>query len=332
MNSKQLKYSRKKVRNAIMQTQLRLFLFLMLIVAIPATVVAFSETDKSAESISVVGGTTLASMLAIGNIEDVPDRDVAGEALAYKVWLIHYKQIDDTQPFPQANASREVGAIPLKAGEKPIYFEAHDIPTVVSSGERGDLTVSGTNTLTIIMGGVRDQLLNFIEEYAGGKFLVFFKECDSDTVFVLGTPCKPMVLKSYNKKNDKDSRSVTFTFENRSIQQYKKYTGDLSGTAPVLHIAAATNLAIQSGVSTYRIPDGTADTYAIATLSGITSSDEGRYIILKGEGTTKSATIPESAGFVLKNGATWTARSGSQIVFRVLDASTLVEVSRIQTA
>lgn len=331
MNSKQLKYSRKKVRKAIMQTQLRFFLFLMLIVAIPATVVAFTETDHSTEAVSVFGGATMASMLAIGNIEDVGDNEVSGEALAYKIWLIHYKQIDDTKPFPKPNASREVGAVPLKPGEKPIYMEAHDIPTVVSSGEKGDLTVTGTNTLSIIMGGVRDQLLNFIEQYAGSKFIIFFKECGSDTVYMIGTACKPMVLKSYNKKNDKESRSVTFTFENKTIQQYKKYTGDLSGTEPALHAADTTVLTIQPGVSTYRIPDGSAATYAIATLTGLSANDEGRYITLLGEGTTKSATIAESAGFILKNGATWTAKSGSQIVFYVLDSSTLVEVSRVQT-
>ncbi len=47
MNFKQLRYYKKKVRKAVMHTQLRFFLFLMLIVAIPATVVAFTEIDNS---------------------------------------------------------------------------------------------------------------------------------------------------------------------------------------------------------------------------------------------------------------------------------------------
>lgn len=331
MNSKQLKYSRKKVRNAIMQTQLRFFLFLMLIVAIPATVVAFSETDNSTEAVSVIGVTTMASMLAIGNIEDVSDRDVAGESISYKVWLIELSQIDDTNTFPKPNASREVGAIPLKAGQKPHYFVAHDIPTFDSSGERGDLTIAGTNTFVIIMGGVRDQLLNFIEQHAGGKFIIIFEECGSDVKNIIGSTCKPMVLGNYSVANNKDSRSVTFTFTNRSISQYYKYTGSVADVEPVLHTAGTAELTVQPGNDTYRIPNGTAATYAITSIAGLSANDEGRYVTLLGEGSANAATIAEAAGIVLKNGATWTAKSGSQIVFRVFDASTLVEVSRVQT-
>lgn len=331
MNAKQLKYSRKKVFKAIQQAQIRFFLLLMLIVAIPATVVALTEIDNSKPAIGVIGGTGFASMLAIGNIEDVSDNEVSGESLSYKVWLIHQNQIDDNVPFPKPNAEREVGAVPLKPGEVPHYFVAHDIPQYTSSGERGDLTITGTNTFTIIMGGVRDQLLNFIEEFAGGKFIVIFQECSNDAKYIIGTPCKPMVLKTYALKNDKENRSVTFTFENSSIRQYHKYTGSVTGAAAVLHPAGNTTLTLQPAVFTYRIPDGSAATYAIATLGGISSNDEGRYITLLGEGAAKAATIAESASFVLKNGATWTARSGSQITFKVFDQSTLVEVSRIQT-
>lgn len=331
MNAKQVKYSRKKVFKAVQQAQLRFFLFLMLIVAIPATVVALTDIDSSRPAVGVIGGTGLASMLAIGNIEDVSDNEVSGEALSYKVWLIHLSQINDNVSFPTPNAEREVGAVPLKAGQVIHYFVAHDIPQYTSSGERGDLTITGTNTFTIIMGGVRDQLLNFIEKFAGGKFIVIFQECGSDNKYIIGTPCKPMILKTYSLKNDKENRSVTFTFENSSIRQYHKYTGPVSGAEAALHPAGNTTLTLQPGVDTYRIPDGSSATYTIDTLAGISSNDEGRYITLLGEGTTKAATIAETSGFVLKNGATWTARTGSQITFRVHDQSTLVEVSRVQT-
>jgi len=331
MNFKQLKYSAKKVRKATQSLQLRMFLFLMLIIAVPATIVALTEIDHSKEAVSVIGGSTFASMLAIGNIEDVNDREVAGEAINYKVWLISLDQVDDSVPFPSANASREVGAVPLKSGQKVHYFVAHDIPTFASSGERGDLTISPTNTFTIIMGGIRDQLLNFIEEYAGGKFIVIFQECETGDKFIVGSPCKPMVLKNYALKNDKENRSVTFTFENRSIRQYYKYTGSVSGTDAVLHPAGNDTLTVQPGADTYRIPNGSSATYAIASVAGLSSNDEGRYITLLGEGSANSATIAEVAGFVLKNGATWTARAGSQITFKVFDQTTLVEVSRIQT-
>ena len=45
------------------------------------------------------------------------------------------------------------------------------------------------------------------------------------------------------------------------------------------------------------------------------------------------ATVAENDVFILEDGATWTARAGSRITFRVIDTDTLVEIagSRIQT-
>lgn len=331
MTNKQLKYSRLKVQKAIRSTMLRGFLFILMAIAVPATIYAVTNNGDK-EAIVTVTTASMLSMAAIGNIDGVSDRDTAGKALDYRVWLIHYSQLDKDAPFPKPNSLREVGDIPLLPGQKAHYFEAHDIPEYGGTGERGDLTTTGTNTFTVIMGGMRDQLLNFIENYAGGKFIVIFQECGVDEKYILGSPCKPMVLQSYDAKNNKESRSVTFTFSNESLNLYQKYVGSLATTEPALHTAGGTTLAIQQGVDTYRIPNGASDTYAIGAFSGIASADEGRTITLRGEGTTNAATVADSAGIVLKDGATWTAKQGSSITFRIFDATTLIEVSRVQTA
>ena len=314
--------------------QLKFFLCLMLLFASVSTISAITSPDDAKVSTEIVVGTTMASMMAIGSIDDVADKEVAGESIAYKVWLIETKQLDGSRSFPIPNASREVSSLPMLDGEYMHYFEAHDIPTYTSSGEKGDLTISSTNTLTIIMGGVRDQLLKFIEEKAGCKFLIIFQECESNNRFILGNPCKPMILKSFNLKNDKENRSVTFTFENKSIKQYHKYVGDIIVKDAVTITAGATALATQPGVNTYKIPNGSSATYALATVSGLTASDKGRTITLVGTGSDKAATVADNTSFVLEDGATWTAKAGSQISFRVLDSTTLVEIqgSRIQTA
>ena len=147
-----------KARRAL---QIKFFLCLMLLFASVATVAAMTSPEDTRVSTEVIMGATMASMMAIGNIDDVADKEVAGESIAYKVWLIETKQLDSARQFPLPNASREVSSLPLLGGEYMHYFEAHDIPTYTSSGEKGDLTISSTNTFTIIMGGVRDQLLNF---------------------------------------------------------------------------------------------------------------------------------------------------------------------------
>lgn len=274
-------------------------------------------------------------MMVIGDIKDVSDRQTHGSNIAYQVHLIPVEQIDTTKPFPKPNASREVGQIPMKDGEFMRYFEAHDIPTFTGTGEKGDITTSGTNTFAIIMGGIREQLLNFQEEYAGGKFIILFHEIGETDWYILGSVDRPMIFSSFENKNDKDGRYVTYTFTRTSIDQYYLYTGAIVRSEPVSHTADQTDLAIKSGVDTYKIPAGTSATYAISSVSGITASDKGRYITLEGTGTDdKAATIADSTSFVLEDGATWTAKAGSRITFRVFDSQTLVEVSgsRVQTA
>ena len=274
-------------------------------------------------------------MMVIGDIKDVSDRQTHGSNIAYQVYLISVDQVDNTKPFPKPNASREVGQIPMKDGEFMRYFEAHDIPTFTGTGEKGDITTSGTNTFAIIMGGMRSLLLNFQEEYAGGKFIILFHEIGETDWYILGSLDRPMIFSSFENKNDKDGRYVTYTFTRTSIDQYYLYTGAIVRSEPVSHTADQTDLAIKSGVDTYKIPAGTSATYAISSVSGITASDKGRYITLEGTGTDdKAATIADSTSFVLEDGATWTAKAGSRITFRVFDSQTLVEVSgsRVQTA
>ena len=143
-----------------------------------------------------------------------------------------------------------------------------------------------------------------------------------------------MVLSSYESKNDKDGRYVTFTFKRTSIDQYYKYAGDIIRVPAAKHTADSTTLAISPQNNQYEIPNGSAATYAINAISGLTANDKGRYITLEGTGTDKAATIADGAAFTLEDGATWTAKAGSSITLRVMDPSTLVEVqgTRIQTA
>ena len=280
-------------------------------------------------------GISLASMALIGNIKDVSDRFTHGSNIAYQVYLIDVNQVDPSKKFPLPNSNREVGQVPMRPGEYMHYLEAHDIPTYTGTGEKGDITTSGTNTFAMVMGGVREQLLNFQEEYAGGKFIIIFHEIGSDDWYIIGSVDRPMIFSSFEAKNDKDGRYVTFTFTRTSIDQYYKYTGALVTVPAGKHKADQTTLAVTAGVNTYTIPDGSVSTYAISDISGITASDKGRHITLEGAGTgDNAATIDDGTHFILEDAATWTAKAGSRITFLVLDADTLVEVqgSRIQTA
>ena len=287
----------------------------------------FGEVD-----LLTTGGTSFASMMLIGDVGDVSDRDTHGSNICYEVYLVSLDQIDKSALFPVPNASREVASIPMLEGQYMKHFDAYDIPTFNSNGEKGDINTTGTKTFGRMMGGMRDPLLNFSEEYAGSKFGILVREIGTTQWNILGNADSPMVLKSYDAKNDKEGRYITYTFERSSIYQYYKYVGTILRLPAATHTAGQTTLAISSN-SSIDIPDGASATYAINAISGLTANDKGRIIVLNGTGSSKAATIGDGAAFVLEDGATWTAKAGSNLTLRVLDPTTLIEVqgSRIQT-
>ncbi len=55
-------------------------------------------------------GTSYALMAAVGNIDRVSDKETSGYQISARLWLIDVDgQVDDTVPFPRANAAGEVG-------------------------------------------------------------------------------------------------------------------------------------------------------------------------------------------------------------------------------
>ena len=281
-------------------------------------------------SLLQLGGAeiSIASMAVLGHIDDVSDRDTHGSDISYIVYLIALDQIDRTKEFPQPNVNREVAPISLKPGEIPHYFEAHDIPTFTGTTEKGDITTTGENQFVLVMGGARARLYNFIEEYSGGKFILFFKHIKKKEWFILGELERPIILSNTETKDDKEGRYTTLTFKRSSVDLPHIYTGNPAVTAATTVPTGATDIAITAASNTYMIPNGTSAAASIATVSGLSKADKGRYITLIGAGSDKPATIADGSTFVLEEGATWIAKTGASITFRILDTTTLIEISR----
>ena len=189
----------------------------------------FALAEPAAAASSTGFGLSLASMALIGSIDDVTDRDTHGSEIAYQVVLIEVGQLADRFNFPQPRviASGEgagtntrlvtIGKRLLKSGEAAHYFEAHTIPTLTCTSEKGDITTTGINTFVIVMGGDRSQLKNFIEEYSGGKFIILYKHVKDTVWHIIGEAERPMVLSSTEHKDDADGRYSTLTFTRNSV-------------------------------------------------------------------------------------------------------------------
>lgn len=315
----------------------RLALIVLILFTAPAVSSAIENTDHMPDAIVMLASTSsfaVIGMAAIGNIDDTSDADASGKQIAYKVWLIHMSQIDQAQSFPQPNSNREIGTIPLLEGEYMHYFEAHVPPTDDSKYEQGDFAGTNTNTFVLQMSGNGDSLLNFLDSYSGGKFIIIYRNCETNEYRIMGNPCKPMVLKSTERANNADKRGVTLTFENNSFKHPFKYVGAIVSSAPVKLGADTTTLAIVPGNDVYILPNGSSSATPVTSVSGLTANDKGRVLTIIGAGTDKCATLEDGTAFVLEGGATWTAKEGSRIMLKVLDTTRLVEVmgSRVQTA
>lgn len=312
-----------------------MFVFAFLAFAIPSTVIALQTQNEQDISTALAtgggaGATYALTFAAIGNIDDPTDKYTQGNRIAWEVHLVHIDQIDNTVAWPYPNAAREVADIPLKAGEYPLQFACHNNPKYNATGEKGDYTIDPTKMFDLVLGDTfKNQVLNFVEEFGGGKFIVFFREVETADQYILGTYDKPMFFQNYELKND-DASVALCKFQNKSIRQYYKYVGSLQSVAATAIATDATELVVGTSGKYETANDNTVPS-VLATVSGIAPADEDRTLTIYGTGGANPHTIADNDVFILKNNATWTGNAGSRITFRIMDTGTLSEISRVQT-
>lgn len=292
--------------------------------------VSIANGHSFKEALGLGGGAvTLCSMSIIGNIKRVTDTHSTGGQIWARIYLATIDQLDEKFAFPMENASGEVGQVHLLDGEFFHYFEAvHNTPDDKSALAKGDITSATTNTFGFTVAGDLAKIRKFCKEHAGDSFIIIYYIIESKEWRILGTKWKPMVLQSADRSNNKDSRSCAMTFQNIDLQQSSIYTGTIPEQDATVLAADATTIPFTSAQNQYKTNSANSAATVITLFSGLTSSDEGRIVEIIGGGGTNPSTIAETSGFILKSGETWTGAAGKSIRFRVLDASTLVEVDR----
>ncbi len=330
-NKRQLAYSVRKINESKFGLLLRMFSFTMLLFFTVSATQIVSDPSAVKPTVEMgIGMLILLSMATIGNITQPNDRETGGNQLSFQLWLTARDQVDTTVAFPMPNAAREIGSTPLKPGEVQHIFEGVENSLKYSAkGDHGDITSTFENTMSIII-RYSINALNFLDEYQGKGFILNYKECEDPAIYQLGTYEKALILKNHEVKKDKEGKYISLTFTNEHWRKEMILTGSLTTAAPVTLGAAATELAIVSGVDTYILTNGAA---TIATVSGIAGADQDRYITVVAPAADGVApVIADNSVFILRNEETWTANPGSQITFQIMDLNSLVEKSRIQTA
>lgn len=332
-NAKQEAYSRKKVRESMLKMFGWFVFALVMIFVIPTAVSAINNPADVVVMPGIISsGIILLVMSDIGNQSAPGLKDTAPNQIGFRLWLAAVDQIDPNQTFPTPNAARQLGNIPLLSGQYWHHFDGvENSIKYTSTAEKGEITGTFDKTIPIIV-DYNVNTLNFVESYAGKGFCLVYKECEDATLYEVGSYCKPIYLRNVEVKNDGDGKYILLTFGNTHWRQPLIYTGSVSEQAATTIAADATTLALVSGQSAYTLSDGSAATVTFTAISGVGSSDYGKYITVSAPAAADyPPDIDDSAVFVLVDGATWTANPGSSITFMILDDSTLVEISRVQT-
>ena len=337
MNHKQLAYSRSKVMRARIGLYQGLIFSLIILVGSVLIGAALVHSPINWDSIVTIltgSGIGLANMAAIGNLGEISDKLSSSNQIGMRVWLIAVDQVDQAQAFPTPNGDREIGTIPLIAGEVPHYFDAvPDSIDETGTATKGDIITEFSKTFAFVVASNREKHLDFIEDYAGKGFIIIYQLGEDAAKYLVGSVYKPMVLMTSERKGGgKEGRYITFTFQNKHWRQPLKYVGAIAVEAPATIAAGATTLAVTSA-SQYQLSDHSAPA-VIGAVSGIGSADIGRVIEVLAPATdNNSPTIADNAVFVLMDAGTWTANPGSRISLKILGAATLVEVpgTRVQT-
>ena len=259
----------------------------------------------------------------------------SGKLVKAKVWFITEEQYDDTQAFPARNG-REVGNIPLKAGEYWHYIKTQSItnPDATIGGSLGDIGGTLTNELKLLLAGINDEMLNLVESHMGKGFYVVFEVCATGKKYLGGGGCKPMVLQPPEGGFLNDKTSIALTFKNECGELFTTYVGNTPTIAPA-DIAAATSFALTSNPQ-YKFATDAAGTLC-KSVTAITDTDINRVVtVFGGGGADPTQVVQDATGnILLVAGAAWTGNLGSQISFKIFKdgAATyrLIEIAGTRT-
>ena len=314
-NAKQLNWSRITVESYI-KSKLMMFVAFLAFAFFTPSAVLFAQGDQQSGEI----GVTIAAvgMMAIGNIETGTGQDAASDQVKAKLWILEADQYDDDQAFPARNG-REVGTIPLRAGEKWHYIKSvENSPKPNSKGELTDMGGSKiTNDFPFIVGGMADNLLDFLENGIGESYYIVWEICATGKRYLIGDGCKPVRLMEFEGGAGENGTGYSLKFQNQCGKVYSTYVGTTEHLVESIVAEDAVAIPIITGNDVYKLTDGTAASVEITTFSGVAVTDIGRILTIKGTGGDNPSTIGEGNDFILVDGAEWTATLGATLTVKV---------------
>lgn len=335
-NEKQRAYAARQVADG--QAGYRRNLIFTFFAVICVCVLAmFIFGDASMADVLLTHGISIATVApaAVNISGDAGISQSAGKLVKAKVWFITQEQYDDEQAFPARNG-REIGNIPLKAGEYWHYIKTQAItnPDAMIGGSLSDVGGTLSNELKLLLAGISDEVLTLIEEHMGKGFYIVFEVCATGKKYLGGGGCKPMVLQQPEGGFLNDKTSITLHFKNECGQLFSTYVGNTPTAAPA-DIAAAASFVLTANPQ-YKFATDAASTLC-KSVTGITDLDVNRVITVFGGGGVGPTRLNQDAAgnILLIGGVNWIGNTGSQISLKIFKdgAATykLIEIAGTRT-
>lgn len=323
LNNKQKNWARNKVIKAQGKLLMQFAFSIMFILGAAALAASIIEPWFSLpELLGVwsflgIGGYGVVTAGIMGaNIDDPSNTLKAGRQVKARLWILSEDQWDDSLPFPP-RVGREVGDIPLKAGEKWHYIHAaYDSVRPGWTGEEGEIASTITNELPFVVGGMDDAVFNLLENGLNKGFFVVWEICATGERFLGGNGCKPMKLVSFEGASNEESTSTSIVFRNQCGHIWSKYIGNTPTQDPQVVAADATTIPLVSN-NRYQLTSGTVASVVITSFTSVTDSDVNRVITILGSGGSFPSDIEDGSDFLLIGGETWEAAAGKQISFKI---------------
>jgi len=317
-NEKQRAYAARNVSEGRAKHQRNMiFAFFSVVVLVCLAMVVCG--DASMSDLFYTTGISIATVApaAVNISGDAGISQSAGKLVKAKVWFIVEEQYDDDQAFP-SRSGREIGNIPLKAGEYWHYIKTQAItnPDAMIGGSLSDVGGTLSNEIKLLLAGISDEVLTLIETHMGKGFYVVFEVCATGKKYLGGGGCKPMVLQQPEGGFLNDKTSITLSFKNECGQLFSTYVGNTPTIAPA-DIAAAVSFALTSNPQ-YKFAEDAVSALCI-TVTGIVESDVNRIItVLGGGGAGPTHLKQDAAGNILLIGGNdWIGDLGRQISFKI---------------
>ncbi len=318
-NEKQRAHAARNVSTARIQYQKRMiFAFFSMVVLVCLAMFVFG--DASMGDLLCTTGISIATVApaAVNISGDAGISQSAGKLVKAKVWFITAEQYDDDQAFP-TRSGREIGNIPLKAGEYWHYIKTQAItnPDAMIGGSLSDVGGTLTNEIKLLLAGISDEVLTLIESHMGKGFYVVFEVCSTGKKYLGGGGCKPMILQQPEGGFLNDKTSIALSFKNECGELFSTYVGNTPTIAPAT-IAAAASFVLTSNPQ-YIFASDTTGVLCIS-CTGITDTDANRIITVFGGGGTNPAKLNQDAdgNILLIGGDDWNGALGSQISFKIM--------------